>query len=38
LLQLNLEKDKAKDELSKLPEMPKKADQIRRKEFLEQEV
>ena len=26
LLQLNLEKDKAKDELSKLPEMPKKAD------------
>jgi regulator of replication initiation timing len=38
LMQLNLEKDKAKDELSKIPSQPKKAEQIRRREYLEQEV
>ena len=38
LLQLNLEKDKAKDELSKLPENPKKLEQMRRREYLEGEV
>jgi regulator of replication initiation timing len=37
-MQLNLEKDKAKDELSKIPSQPKKAEQIRRREYLEQEV
>lgn len=38
LLTLNLEKDKCKDELSKLPMAPKKADQIRRREYLESEI
>jgi hypothetical protein len=37
-LQLNLEKDKHKDELNKLPSAPKKAEQIRRREYLEAEI
>jgi hypothetical protein len=35
---LNLERDKYKDELSKIPTHAKKAEQIRRREHLEGEV
>ena len=38
LLALNLERDKYKSELSKLPENPKKGAQMRRREFLEKEI
>ena len=38
LMQLNIQRDKLKDELSKMPEHAKKAAQIRRKEYLENET
>jgi hypothetical protein len=38
MMQLNIEKDKLKDELNKLPLNPKKGAQIRRRETLEQET
>ena len=38
LLQLNEERDKHKDELSKIPAHAKTGAQIRRREFLEQEI
>lgn len=38
LMQLNMERDKLKDELAKMPENAKKGAQIRRREFLEQET
>ena len=37
-MQMNIQRDKLKDELSKMPEHAKKAAQIRRREFLEQET
>jgi hypothetical protein len=37
-LQLNLERDKYKNELDKIPESAKTMAQIRRREFLEQEL
>ena len=37
-MQLNIQRDKLKDELSKMPEHAKKAAQIRRKEYLENET
>lgn len=38
LLKLNLDKDKYRDELSKLPAHPKTGAQIRRREFLDREI
>ena len=38
MMQLNISRDKLKDELSKMPEHAKKAAQIRRRDFLEQET
>jgi hypothetical protein len=38
LFQLNKERDKCKDELSKMPQHVKKAEQIRRRDWMEQEV
>ena len=38
LLKLNLDKDKFKGELSKIPERPKTGAQIRRREHLEKEI
>ena len=38
MMQLNIQRDKLKDELSKMPEHAKKAAQIRRREYLEQET
>ena len=38
MMQLNIQRDKLKDELNKMPEHAKKAAQIRRREYLEQET
>lgn len=38
MMQMNMQRDKLKDELSKMPEHAKKAAQIRRREYLEQET
>ena len=38
MMKLNMERDKLKDELAKMPENAKKGAQIRRREFLEQET
>ena len=38
MMQLNMERDKLKDELVKIPESAKTSAQIRRREYLEQET
>ena len=38
MMKLNMERDKLKDELAKIPENAKKGAQIRRREFLEEET
>lgn len=38
MMQLNIQRDKLKDELNKMPEHLKKAAQMRRREYLEQET
>ena len=38
MMQLNIQRDKLKSELSKMPEHAKKAAQIRRREYLESET